>query len=313
MFSKLALRVNSRSTYASHHRTFIKLCSNVGFDPLIMLTERQLCMVMIDYVRTHKVTTLPTYISAIANWFHEHELGDLPRHRLFTRVQRGIQNVFGLSEVTEPKAALSLSDLAVFHSRIDHSSFEGARDWFAYVLAFFGLLRIGEYISPTLTHKHVASQQWGIEITIPFSKTNLQPVQVRLIRRDDTFDPVMAYDNYVSHIAPKLRLPSLPFFLAQPARSTVLQEHEFVATLKQRVKSWLAKDPAVYAGHSFRRGGTTALFLAGVPETVISAHGRWKSLAYRRYFDSTANVLLPTYLLAKHAKQTSINPPPYSP
>jgi hypothetical protein len=33
--------------------------------------------------------------------------------------------------------------------------------------------------------------------------------------------------------------------------------------------------------HSLRRGGTTALALAGVPEASIQAHGRWSSLEYR--------------------------------
>ena len=35
--------------------------------------------------------------------------------------------------------------------------------------------------------------------------------------------------------------------------------------------------------HSLRRGGTTALALAGVPEAMIQAHGRWSSLEYRKY------------------------------
>ena len=35
--------------------------------------------------------------------------------------------------------------------------------------------------------------------------------------------------------------------------------------------------------HSLRRGGTTALALAGVPEAFIQAHGRWSSLEYRKY------------------------------
>ena len=43
-----------------------------------------------------------------------------------------------------------------------------------------------------------------------------------------------------------------------------------------------------FAGHSFRRGGASALFAAGVPEAAIQRHGRWKSLTVRDYFDNTA-------------------------
>ena len=31
------------------------------------------------------------------------------------------------------------------------------------------------------------------------------------------------------------------------------------------------------------------MYLAGVPEATIAAHGRWRSLAYRGYFDSARN------------------------
>ena len=41
-----------------------------------------------------------------------------------------------------------------------------------------------------------------------------------------------------------------------------------------------------YAGHSFRRGGATALKLAGVADSDIQRHGRWKSNAYKLYFDA---------------------------
>jgi hypothetical protein len=56
-------------------------------------------------------------------------------------------------------------------------------------------------------------------------------------------------------------------------------------------------DPHRVSGHSLRRGGTTAYFLAGVPETVIGLHGRWRSHAYRVYFaDTTPQFLASSYL-----------------
>ena len=45
------------------------------------------------------------------------------------------------------------------------------------------------------------------------------------------------------------------------------------------------RDPAVFAGYSFPRGGTSALILAGVQPDMIKAHGRWTSQAYQRCFD----------------------------
>lgn len=307
MFSRMALQVNSRSTYAAHHKNYLKFCDSIGHDALLPITEELLCAAMIDFVRSHKVTTLPQYISAVANWHHEHALGDLPRNRLFHRVQKGIHNVFGLSEAVQSKAALSLADLKVFYSKMDFSRFCDSRDWLCYVLAFFGLLRIHEYIGSSLKFGHVMVKSWGISITIPFSKTNLQPVKVRLVRRDpsDMFDPVSAYYRYVQFIPTPLQHPNIPFFLQRADRSIPLADAEYMETFKHRVHVYLRKPEANYAGHSFRRGGTTALFLAGVPETVIAAHGRWKSLAYRKYFDATVNKLLPTKMLYQHAIASS--------
>jgi hypothetical protein len=65
------------------------------------------------------------------------------------------------------------------------------------------------------------------------------------------------------------------------------------ADFVQHVRFLLAlihRDPSTYAGHSFRRGGVTALLQAGVPEAAIATHGRWKSLAYRGYIDTQNNL-----------------------
>lgn len=267
-----------------------------------MLNERSLCMAIIDYTRTHKLTTLAPYISALANWYHELNLGDLPRDRLFSRVMAGLHNVFGLTDTTIPKAALSLSQLAIIYKHMNHTSYTDIRDWCAYVLAFFGLLRIHEYISPTFQHQHVKPHRWGITIIIAFSKTNLQPVKIRLVKRHDIFDPVHAVLSYLLCLPSSHRLPHLPFFLTSPTSLTSLSDKVFIANFKHRVQYRLHADPTQYAGHSFRRGGTTALFLAGIPETIIASHGRWKSLTYRKYFDATINTLLPTQLLSNKDK-----------
>ena len=303
LFSGLALRLNSRRAYASHHTTFLRYCSRVDIDPLGPMTERNLCMALIDYVASHKVTSLATYVSGIANWYNEHGLGDLPRGRLYHNVQRGINNVFGLSQTSTPKAALTLTHLAAFHNNINHASFEGARDWLTYIIAFFALLRVSEYISPTLLQRHLIPHAWGLEIIVPFSKTSLQPVPIRLCKRADLYCPLRAYTNYFKLVHRKITLPGLPAILAAPKASAPLSKSVFITSLKARVRSVLSLDPTAFAGHSFRRGGTTAMFQAGVPETVIAAHGRWRSLAYRRYFDNTVNALLPTQLLYNYNTQ----------
>jgi hypothetical protein len=306
LFSKVSLAVNSRRTYASHHNSYLQFCLHVGHNPMEPITEQSLCECMILYAKNHKITTLPQFISAIANWHQEHELGELPRSRLFKRVQRGLLNVFGLTEENKPKAALTVEDLTVFYTKMLKSgeifTFEGRRDWLCYIMAFFGLLRIHEYIGEKLKFEYVKVREWGLQIVVPFSKTNLRPVKVRLVKRNDFLCPVKAYKNYIALVPIQLQHDKLPFVLADNSRSVPLSDKDYIRSLRSKVQKWLHKDPQHYAGHSFRRGGTTAMFIAGVPETVVAAHGRWKSLAYRKYFDATVNVLLPTIILYQHYK-----------
>jgi hypothetical protein len=183
------------------------------------------------------------------------------------------------------------------------SQFADARDWCAYVFAFFGLLRLREYTDGRLQFQHVSCHDWGIQLTIPFSKTSLQPVTIKLSTRPDIFCPVRAFDTYLAHIPPRLRIPSTAFFRSTPATTTALSSSSYLRDFKLRVRLYLQRDPTPYAGHSFRRGGTTALFMADVPETIIAAHGRWSSDVYKKYFEfASSQQLLPTLKLYMHSK-----------
>ncbi len=281
------------------HNHFIRFCNDYSINPNAPLSEQQLCMAMVHYCRTHKVTSLPNYISALSNWSSSYGLGDLPRFGQFDRVKKGLKNYFGLSEFTVPKEAVSLSDLTIIYAHIDQQSFNDIRDWCCYVFAFFGLFRLRELIGDHFTFNAVQRFDWGIHITIPFSKTNINPAVVKLAqRRGDIFCPLLAYDRYVEFIPIKLRISNSPFFRISLDRTIALTAASYASTLKYRIEHQLLKSPSSYGTHSMRRGGTTALFQAKVPDTMIMNHGRWRSITYQRYFDwASTNQLQPTQLL----------------
>ena len=90
------------------------------------------------------------------------------------------------------------------------------------------------------------------------------------------------------------RSPNDPFFVtsASPSSSShSLTPDCFIKWFKHRSVQ-VGLDPKHMSGHSLRRGGTTAMFIAGCSESVIAQHGRWRSLTYRQYFDAT----IPHYL-----------------
>ena len=261
------------------------MCGTLRIDPDAPITERQLCAVCILYTRNHRITTLPGFVSAINNYGLNLGHPPLPRGRLYERVRTGLDNWYGNTNFHQPVKAISLDAMWALRLHVNLDSFTDARDWCASVFAFFGLLRVKEYTCAGLLTQHVAVESWGISLSIPYSKTSLIPAVVSIIRRDDALCPVAACHAYLRHVPRQFRAPGHPFFLATPSSSTPLSDVTFIRHVRLWIQRVFQDDPTQYAGHSFRRGGTTALQLAGVPESTIAAHGRWKSLAYRTYFD----------------------------
>ena len=256
------------------------------------LTERQLCGVCIVYAQQNRITSLAGFVSAIAHYAMCQGFPDLPRGRTFDRVKAGLLNWHGDTNYSQPKRGFTVADLRAIRAHIDLSAFADARDWCAAIFAFYGLLRVREYTCSGLLRQHVTRYEWGISLAVPFSKTSLIPAAVSLVRRGDELCPVAAYRAYVRHLPSRLRSVDVPFFLHSNTTTTALTDVTFVRHVRRWVRDCLRRDPDEYAGHSFRRGGTTALQIAGVPESTIASHGRWKSLAYRSYFDVQFNLQL---------------------
>jgi hypothetical protein len=241
---------------------------------------------MIIYCHSHRITTLPGFISALQNYAINLSHPDLPRHRLFDRVKAGLENYYGNTNFSVPRPAISIENLHHIHALLDSSSFADVRLWCASLFAFFALLRINEYANGSLLVSHVTAHRWGISLNIPFSKTSLIPTTVDIIRRDDQLCPLRAYRAYVSLIPQQHRQSHHPFFLQHPQSTAAMTDAVFIHHVRRLLAPLPDCDPAAFAGHSFRRGGVTALIQAGVPEATIAAHGRWKSLAYRDYIDT---------------------------
>ena len=72
----------------------------------------------------------------------------------------------------------------------------------------------------------------------------------------------------------------VPF--AKPCRRDPLNPDKFVMMLRT-VLSKVGLNEDLYAGHSFRIGAATTAAVAGLPDYLIKALGRWSSDCYVRY------------------------------
>ena len=73
--------------------------------------------------------------------------------------------------------------------------------------------------------------------------------------------------------------PEDPLFLL-PNKECIWYSH-FQTKLKHLIKK-IGLKPDNLSSHSFRRGGASYAFKAGVPADLIQLHGDWRSDAYNR-------------------------------
>ena len=296
-FGGFALRANTVRSYATQTRTLEHLAAFYGVDLSKPLSELDLCILMSVYATAHKVTTLKTFLSAVANDARR-RFGpntELPRGGLFQQTRTGIEKFYGDTAAPARKAPVNLDDLCSFAHLLSRDTFEGARDWCACLLAFFGLLRIREYMDAGLRVRDVRFATHGLDLEVLYSKTSLMRAVVSVAARGDDLCPSRALSAYFAFF-PARGLTACaddPLFITfTGGAAQAMPADEFIA----RVRGLYARaqpgcPPKRYAGHSFRRGGATALKLAGVADSDIQRQGRWKSDAYKGYFDADSPAL----------------------
>ena len=167
--------------------------------------------------------------------------------------------------------------------------------WAAMLVAFFGFLRISEYVSDyvrsydpafTLCCHDVKVSSWAADIQLKCSKTDpfRQGVTVRLAYNGTALCPITALIKYL-RIHP---CRSGPLFQFSDGR--FLTRRGFM-----RVLNTIKPEGVVnMSTHSFRIGAATTAAAAGYPKWAIQALGRWSSDCYKTYVrlsDMTINSL----------------------
>lgn len=181
--------------------------------------------------------------------------------------------------------AISRRGLRRIHRLLNHSNKQDAQVWLALLLGFYGLLRASELLR--IQYHDITLRKWGIRVSIPFSKTDPRPVEISICKGDDILCPVQA-------------LASVMASTPSPTPTSDVFDFNY-SYFNNRLKSLCAEAGlrGRYSTHSLRRGGTTAMFAAGVPDQAIKAHGRWKSMAWHGYVQFEERLLrqAPTALL----------------
>ena len=301
-----ALTTNTLRSYRTQESELRRIAA-LYYIPLDqLLSEHDLCLALIAYAQSHKPTTLPQFVSAVANWSQREWQRSLPRGRRYDAVRTSLLNLHGADNFSIPKVAITMDDLLAIRRQLDMRYFEHARDWCACLIAFFGLLRIGEYMDAGLRVRHVRPEAASLEITVQYSKTCRSPAQVSVSARNDQLCPLRAFLHYRGFLA-RLGLATGPdsalfVFRFDTRQHSPMSGQQFIQLVRCHLAAAFPdSNVSGYAGHSCRRGGASALILAGVHADLVKSHGRWSSDTYLRYFDaahSPAMRLAATHALA---------------
>lgn len=160
----------------------------------------------------------------------------------------------------------------------------------AFVLAFFGFLRVGEFTAksknaPVHNILSIADVSFSsgppqhMEVTIRYSKTDQRgrSTTLHFTKGDDiSVCPIMAVARFVE-IRPTVPGPLFVHFGGDP-----LTRYQFNALLKKGISA-IGLSPSCFSPHSFRIGAATAAASNGVPIDVIKNMGRWQSHAVKLY------------------------------
>ncbi len=165
--------------------------------------------------------------------------------------------------------------------------------WSACLVAFFSFLRQSNMLAPSspkfdptkqLARGSIHISAHGLLLTLVWSKTiqsGGRSLQIPLSAIPGSpLCPLAAYRSMIS------RFPATPgdpaFLLPSPTGFRPLTKPVFVYILRACLKA-RGYPHKSYSGHSFRRGGASTAFRAGVRGELVKLQGDWKSDAYLRY------------------------------
>ena len=240
-------------------RTCVLLADSLGIQHSQIPTELESCLLMVAYLRGHKLTTLTNFIAAAKKHF-EHK-GLLPRNLLFHNVKRGLFQTFGtIDEVIHKVPLRRVHLLILIQCFLSRRSFKFA---FAVALNYWAALRVSELLN--LSWSDFQASLVLSVVVVRKAKNHLRPKS-----------------SVISH---SHALDSLPVLAAQHVtalhnqKSSSTKVFSFSRTSYNQAikKACRATGLPIGTSHSFRAGFITDAFARGISATAVARHTRHKS------------------------------------
>ena len=186
------------------------------------------------------------------------------------------------------------SVLRCYHQHMDHTMTLHLAVWACALFLFHTMARLGSVlpencsssVQQILSKERVNFSKEGLLITFLHTKTiqfGRRRLHIPLWRSSSHFCPVVAYENYLNFIKPNPSGPAFVFSIRGKTRW--LTKAIFIQTFRSVLASSGHRFANLFTGHSFRRGGATYAFEAGIPGELIQICGDWSSDCYKQYLE----------------------------
>ena len=163
--------------------------------------------------------------------------------------------------------------------------------WCGFLLAFYCLFRKANLCptestdNPSMVLKRsdikIDEELQTVLVYVNFSKTNQYMLRSHVIPIPRNTDPALDLYSHIKLLYSKVKTnpdsPALSF-----SKNGFINHRTFTDKLKLLIKK-AGLDPALYSGHSFRRGGASYLYSVGGSTLMVQVLGEWSSQIYTRY------------------------------
>ena len=232
-------------------------------------------------------STISAYVAAISTWHKSLRLPDPCDDFIVKKSLKGGFKEPTPSDLREPITIELLGKLVAALRPVSDSTYERKMFKAAYLLAFFGLFRIGEFVADTkgraqrsvLLLSDIAIQGNSLKVTIRFSKTDQKGLSTGLTLKGQSGNPLCPVEAIKEFLASRGQRAG-PLFMH--FNGTFLSRFQFNSMLASTIRFVEPQQRNIKA-HSFRIGGATNAMCKGIPYSKIQEMGRWKSHAAKRY------------------------------
>lgn len=285
---------NTKSTYRTHRKSYFRFCLRMGY-PAVPATTEHICQYAAFLARTLKPSSITNYLNIIGIIHKEVNLPNpLTSNWQLQSLITGIKRVKG--QPPSQKRPITSTILLRINSHLNMRDSKDASFWAICLVSFFGMLRKSHLLSNKanefnpkqhLLRSDFQFHTWGALMSIRWSKT-IQ-FRERIVQLPLPYIPG-------SHLCPVTAIKRAFFFTvcADPASQAFMWQNldtmglelftysMFTRKLRSILES-LGLPAKEYASHSFRRGGASFAFEAGVPIELIKILGDWRSDAVLLY------------------------------